>query len=357
MRNFGSDKLSALDAKFEAQKISFGPIAFQAVRVMRNLGILQMVEASRKEGIEVLAIAEELKISTYGVQVLLDAGISTGVVKQQNDKFLLTKTGYFILNDPLTEANMDFVHDVNYLGFYHLEEAIKNGKPEGLKVFGEWKTVYESLSSLPEKVQDSWFKFDHYYSDLVFPLALPIIFKDKPKRILDVGGNTGKFSIKCAEFNADAKITILDLPGQLNVAYQNIGKHGFADRIDGFAIDLLDAEKAFPKGADTIWMSQFLDCFSEEEIAHLLSRSFDALDADGALYINETYWDNQKYEASSYSLNMTSLYFTCIANGNSRMYHSEDMIRLIEAAEFYIDETFNDLGVSHTILKCKKKTS
>ena len=52
---------------------------------------------------------------------------------------------------------------------------------------------------------------------------------------------------------------------------------------------------------------------------------------------------------------MTSLYFTCIANGNSRMYHSEDMIRLIEEAGFYIDETFNDLGVSHTILKCKKK--
>ncbi len=355
MRNFGSDKLSALDAKFEAQKIAFGPIAFQAVKVMRDLGILQMVEASRKEGIEVESIATKLKLSTYGVQVLLDAGISTGVVRQKDDKFLLTKTGYFILNDPLTGANMDFVHDVNYLGFFKLKESVINGKPEGLKVFGEWKTVYESLASLPEKVQESWFKFDHYYSDLVFPLALPIIFKERPKHILDVGGNTGKFAIKCAEFDDSIKITILDLPGQLNVAYQNIGKHGFADRIDGFAIDLLNPQKAFPKGADTIWMSQFLDCFSETEIAHLLKRSFDALDENGNLYINETYWDNQKYEASSYSLNMTSLYFTCIANGNSRMYHSDDMKKLIEAAGFYVDEEFKDLGVSHTILKCKKK--
>jgi len=355
MRNFGSDKLSVLDAKFEAQKIAFGPIAFQAVRVMRNVGILHLVEESRKEGIEATTIAKKLELSNYGVQVLLDAGISLGVVYQKNDKFLLTKTGYFILNDPLTDANMDFVHDVNYLGFYNLEESIKNEKPEGLKVFGNWKTVYEGLSSLPKKVQESWFKFDHYYSDIIFQLALPIIFQDNPKLILDVGGNTGKFSIKCAEFNENVKITILDLPGQLNIAYQNIGKHGFAERIDGFAIDLLDAEKAFPKGADIIWMSQFLDCFSEVEIAHLLSRSFDALDANGALYINETYWDNQKYEASSYSLNMTSLYFTCIANGNSRMYHSEDMIRLIEEAGFYIDEVHKDLGVSHTILKCRKK--
>ena len=355
MRNFGSDKLSALNAKFEAQKIAFGPIAFQAVRVMRKLGILQMVEESRKEGIEVSSIAKKLKLSNYGVQVLLDAGLSIGVVRQVNNKFLLTKTGYFILNDPLTIANMDFTHDVNYLGFFHLEESIKNGQAEGLKVFGNWKTVYEALSSLPEQVQESWFQFDHYYSDIVFPLALPIIFQDNPKRILDVGGNTGKFSIKCAEFNPDAKITILDLPGQLNVAYQNIGKHGFADRIDGFAIDLLDAKKPFPKGADVVWMSQFLDCFSEEEIAHLLRRSFDALNDQGALYINETFWDNQKYEASAYSLNMTSLYFSCIANGNSRMYHSEDMKRLVEAAGFSIAEEFTDLGVSHTILKCKKK--
>jgi len=354
MRNFGSDKLSALDAKFEAQKISFGPIAFQAVRSMRDLGILGMVEDSRKKGILVDEIVKELKLSRYGVQVLLDAGISTGVVLQRDDKFFLTKTGYFILNDPLTRANLDFVQDVNYLGFYNLDESVKTGKPEGLKVFGKWKTVYEALSSLPQKVQDSWFQFDHYYSDLVFPLVMPLIFADKPKNLLDIGGNTGKFSIKAAQYNPDVHITILDLPGQLHVAYQKIEEAGLSDRIDGFPIDLLNPENAYPSGVDAIWMSQFLDCFSEEEIAHLLSRAFDSLIPGGILYINETYWDRQKYQASSYSLNMTSLYFTAIANGNSRMYHSEDMIRLVKNAGFEIAEDIDGLGVSHTLLKCKK---
>ncbi len=354
MRNFGSDKLSALDAKFEAQKISFGPISFQAVRAMRDLGILGMVEDSRKSGIMVDEIVKKLKISRYGVQVLLDAGISVGVVLQKDNKFFLTKTGYFILNDPLTKANMDFVQDVNYLGFYNLDESVKNGKPEGLKVFGEWKTVYEGLSSLPEKVQESWFGFDHYYSDLVFPLVMPLIFADKPKHLLDIGGNTGKFSIKAAQYNKEVKITILDLPGQLEVAYKNIAKEKLSDRIDGFAIDLLNPKLAYPAHVDAIWMSQFLDCFAEDEISHLLSRAYDSLDEGGILYINETYWDRQKYPASSYSLNMTSLYFTAIANGNSRMYHSEDMIRLVENAGFKIAEDIDGLGVSHTLLKCKK---
>lgn len=354
MRNFGSDKLTALEAKFEAQKIAFGPIAFQAVRVMRDLGILQMVEKSRKAGILVKDIAEELKLSSYSVQVLLDAGLSCQVVLQKVDRFYLTKTGYFILNDPLTEANMDFVQDVNYLGFYNLEDSVKKGKPEGLKVFGKWDTIYEGLSQLPEKVQESWFKFDHYYSDLVFPLVMPLIFADKPKNLLDIGGNTGKFSIKAAQYNPDVHITILDLPGQLNVAYEKIEEANLSDRIDGFPIDLLDPKNAYPKKVDAIWMSQFLDCFSEDEISHLLSRAFDALIPGGILYINETYWDRQQYIASSYSLNMTSLYFTAMANGNSRMYHSEDMIRLVKKVGFEIAEDIDGLGVSHTLLKCRK---
>jgi len=354
MRNFGSDKLSALDAKFEAQKLSFGPIAFQAVRTMRDLGILELVENARKEGILVDEMVEKLHLSRYGIQVLLDAGISIGVVLQKNDRFLLTKIGYFILNDPLTRANLDFVQDVNYLGFYHLDESIKNGKPEGLKVFGDWDTVYEGLASLPPKVKESWFQFDHYYSDLVFPLVMPLIFADKPKKLLDIGGNTGKFSIKAANYNPDVHITILDLEGQLKVAKKEIEKAGLSDRIDGYKIDLLNPKLAYPADVDAIWMSQFLDCFSEKEIAHLLSRAYDALIPGGILYINETYWDRQKYPASTYSLNMTSLYFTAIANGNSRMYHSNDMIKLVKQAGFEITEDIDGLGVSHTLLKCKK---
>jgi hypothetical protein len=352
--NLGSDKKSALQAKFDAQKIAFAPIMFQAAKALRDLGILEILKKNRK-GLTKNEVAEELQLAVYGVKVLLEAGLSLEMVRVENDRFFITKTGWFILCDELTRVNMNFTHDVNYLGMFSLTESIKTGKPSGLKTFGEWDTVYEGLSQLPADVQKSWFDFDHFYSDLAFPEILPLVFENSPKHILDIGGNTGKFAVKCAEFNPDVKITILDLPGQLEKAYQNIQSHNFDLRISGYPINLLDHSKPFPKNPDVIWMSQFLDCFSQQDILELLNRARNAMNESSSLFILETYWDMQKHEASTYSLHATSLYFTNIANGCSQMYHSNDMISLIEKAGLYIDEVFEDIGVSHTLFKCKIK--
>lgn len=352
--NFGDDKKSAFQAQFDAQKIAFAPIMFQAARSLRDLGILECLK-DHKEGITIEEVAKELNLSVYGVKVLLEAGLSLEMVYAKEHKFFITKTGWFVLTDDLTKVNMDFTQDVNYLGFFKLEEAVKTGKPEGLKVFGNWSTVYEALSELPEQVRKSWFGFDHYYSDESFPIVLPILFESNPKKIMDVGGNTGKFSIKCAEFNKDVKVTILDLPGQLADAYKNIEAHGFMDRIDGYPINLLDHSKAYPTGYDIVWMSQFLDCFSQEDIIELLKKAKSAINKNGAVYIMETFWDNQRTDAGRYSLVATSLYFTCIANGCSQMYHTQDMLNLIEKAGLKVEQTYDKIGVSHTVLKCVPK--
>jgi len=355
MNNYGSDTKSALQAKFDAQKIAFAPIMFQAARALRNLGILEYLLKTKRKGADIETIAKSLSLSVYGVKVLLEAGLSLELVMIKDNKYYITKTGYFMLSDELTRVNMDFTQDVNYKGMMHLEDSIVNGKPEGLKVFGNWDTVYEALSELPPKVRKSWFAFDHYYSNYAFPEVLPHIFKSNPKKILDVGGNTGKFSIYCAQNNDNVHMTILDLPGQVKDAKIKIHEAGLDERISTHALNLLDNSIPFPTGYDAIWMSQFLDCFSQEEISGLLHRSHDALDEKGSLFILETYWDKQEFEASTYSLHATSLYFTSIANGNSQMYHSDDMAKLIDKSGLYIDEIIENIGVSHTLFKCKKK--
>jgi ubiquinone/menaquinone biosynthesis C-methylase UbiE len=355
-RNYGNDKKHALEAKLNAQKIAWAPMMFQAAKALRDLGILALL-LKNKKGLTAAEVAKEVKISEYGATVLLEAGLSLELVYLKDDNFILTKTGYFMESDPLTKANMDFTHDVNYEAFLYLQDSIKDSKPTGLhKVFGDkWETVYAALAEMPQQFRKSWFGFDHYYSDNAFPELMDIVFKNKPKKILDVGGNTGKWSIQCVTHDPDVEMTILDHPGQLREAYHNAAKVGHQDRVKGQAMDLLKHEVPFPEGFDIVWMSQFLDCFGEEDILGLIMRAKRALNKDGKLYILETYWDDQKYEASTYSLHATSLYFTCVANGNSRMYHSDDLRNLLEKAGMQIVETHSNIGISHTLFVCEPK--
>ena len=355
MEFFSRDKKSAFEAKETAQWIAFGPVIFQAARVLRNKGILKLIEESGITGLTIEEIAEKVKLSVYGVRVLLESGLGIGLVLVNDKKYTLGKTGYFILHDSLTKTNMDFVHDINYKGLFYLEESIETGKPAGLKAFGEWETIYEGLSKLPEHVQKSWFSFDHYFSDDAFPFVLKLIYKHDVKNILDIGGNTGKWAIASSNYLPDIHITIMDLPGQLNVARKRIDDLGLNERVSFLPVNILDETVKLPKGFDAIWMSQFLDCFSETEIVSILKRCYEALDENGQIIILEPFWDRQKFEVGAFCLQQISIYFTTMANGNSQMYSSETFFKCIEQAGFEIVEQTDQIGLSQTLLKCKKR--
>ena len=47
-------------------------------------------------------------------------------------------------------------------------------------------------------------------------------------------------------------------------------------------------------------MSQFLDCFSEENILQILKQAAQSMNEDTRLFILETYWDRQKFDISTF---------------------------------------------------------
>lgn len=352
-KRIANDQKSLYQAKLEAQKLAFGPLAFQAALALRDLGILAVLAQGDPQGMTAERVAESTRLPLYGVKVLLEAGMVSELVALQGERFRLRKLGLLVLQDAMTRANMDFTADVCYRGMAHLREAIETGKPAGLRELGPWATIYEGLAHLPPHVQQSWFAFDHFYSDGLFPAALPVVFERKPKRLLDVGANTGKFSRACLGYDADVRVTLLDHPGQLEMARKAIAESGHSERASYHPIDFLDRAREFPGEHDAIWMSQFLDCFSEDEIVSILERARRALAPDGRIYIVDTYWDKQEHEAARFVLVMTTLYFTCLANGNSKMYHSDDMRACVKRAGLQIEREVDDLSLSHTMFICR----
>jgi ubiquinone/menaquinone biosynthesis C-methylase UbiE len=345
-------KHQSLDAKFLSQLISMGPFVFQTARCLKKYRFLSLIFKKNNEGASLFEIQQSSQLSTYSIEVLLDAGISCKLIYFENQKYYLTQVGYYIQFDEITKTNMNFSHDVCYKGLFDLDGSLEKNSPEGLKTFGNWTTIYEGLTSLPSDVLESWFNFDHLYSDGAFPRALPYVFETNPKNIMDIGGNTGKFAMTCSKAQAQVKVTLVDHPKQVELAKNNVKNAGLESQIDFFACDILDESSELPKGYDIIWMSQFLDCFSEDQIVYLLNKVKKSLNPQGSILIMETFTDNQRFDSAKFCLDMTSLYFTVMANGKSRMYPLNRFSQLIERAGLKIDASYEGIKLFHTILRC-----
>ena len=109
---FKKDTKTALEAMNSAQWIAFAPMVFQASRILRDSGILTVILESRNNGLTLEEIASKIKMPHYGIRVLLESGLGIGLVIRNDDKYTITKTGYFILRDELTKVK-DFTaaHD------------------------------------------------------------------------------------------------------------------------------------------------------------------------------------------------------------------------------------------------------
>jgi ubiquinone/menaquinone biosynthesis C-methylase UbiE len=337
------------DYIIEAQRIAFAPFEFQATKTLIETGLLNFLYTNKWRNIK--QITKHINLTKYGVTVLIEAGIAVKLILERNNEYSLSKLGIFFVSDKMTTLNFQFTDYVCYKGLEHLGESIRNGKPSGLKVFGKWATIYEALADLPNDTRRSWLNFDHFYSDQAFPEVLPIVFECNPKNILDVGGNTGKWTIECLRYSDTVKIVIADHEGQLKDAKSNLCKENLLDRADFYPTDLLKGG-GLPKDFDIIWMSQFLCCFSEEEIQRILNMAKDSLGESSRLFILDTFLDKQNHPAAEYILRMTSLYFTCFANGNSKVYHSNTVKNCIKKAGLTIKKETNYIGLGHTLLEC-----
>ena len=248
----------------QVHQLAFSPLFFQAAMAARNMGVLAAVDgtaapfggadgrrpapavgAARTEGITPAEVAARANVSHYAARVLLEGCLALELVALEADRYRITDAGKLWLFDPMTKVNADFVQHICYAGAARLEDSLRTGKPAGLDVFGPWSTIYEGLTELPPDAQASWFAFDHFYSDGAFPLAFPRVFEPRPRRLLDVGGNTGKWALHCLAHDPEVEITVLDHPGQVARLQHNAVTAGLAARLHTVALDLLDHDRAF----------------------------------------------------------------------------------------------------------------
>ena len=105
---YTEEQLSAREAQRLAEFIAWGPVVFQASRLMVKWGILDLIRDA-DEGLTRQEICQKTGLSDYAVKCLLEASLCIGTIlaDTETDRYTLSKTGWFLLNDPATRVNID----------------------------------------------------------------------------------------------------------------------------------------------------------------------------------------------------------------------------------------------------------
>lgn len=146
----------------------------------------------------------------------------------------------------------------------------------------------------------------------------------------------------------------MDLPQQIKLAKQTIYEKNI-NNISTIEANILMDDSLIPTGFDIIWMSQFLDCFKEEQILYILNKIKKTLTDNSEVCIMEPFWDRQNNETAAYCVINTSPYFTAMANGYSKMFKYSDFEKLVLESGLAIIETIDNIGLCQTIIRCKLK--
>jgi hypothetical protein len=354
---FSEDEMNAGEALNRAHDLAFAPYAFEVARILRDRGLLAALEERGDEGLSAGQAATSASLPLNSATVLLEAGLGIGLVSGRDGRFRVTKAGHYFLQNSTVRSNTDLMRDLCLPGLEHLEASFEAGRPLGLSSFGDWSNIFEALPALPMRARQSWYAFNNHHSSAAFGDAMPSIFAQRPRRILDIGGSTGLFALTCLDYNDEVHIGIADLSSEPARTEPGIKAAIRAGRVTLHKLDVLDLAAQLPGGYDAIWMSQFMPCFSEDQIRSILRRCYEVLPDGGRLWLMEAFWDRQRYQAAAAAQQMTSVYFVHLATGVSRMWQSDTLLSLIAESGFGLLSIKDDMGRGHTLLELRKSSN
>jgi SAM-dependent methyltransferase len=156
------------------------------------------------------------------------------------------------------------------------------------------------------------------------------------RRLLDVGGGSGCFSIAFAARHPELRCTVMELPAMCDVAREHIERGGAADRVDTRAVDMF--REAWPTGYDAIFYANVFHDWNLDTNAELARKAHAALEPGGRILLHEILIDDSgtgPVTAAAFSVLM--LFAT-----RGRQYSYVELKKLLE------DAGFHDVGVTAT---------
>lgn len=255
----------------------FGGIAFQTVLAAVNLGVFDTLSGGPLMAAE---IARQTKTDQRGITVLLEALEALGYVAKKGNQYANTAMAakWLVRSSPTSVASgYDFWGKALSEFGGTVEESILRGRPA--------TPFYQWIEHQPETLQhfQSWLMAAGRITADAFIAKVKL--PPTARRLLDVGGGHGLYSIKFCQRYPHLSATVFDLPGALEVARQTIADAGIGARVSVQAGDFLVDELG--TGYDVALLFNIVHGLLPEQNVGLLSKVAGALNPDGGVIIME----------------------------------------------------------------------
>ena len=165
------------------------------------------------------------------------------------------------------------------------------------------------------------------------------------RRILDLGGGSGAYSIAFAKASAEVRCEILDIPEVVPLTAEYVSRAGVSTQVRLRAGDMLVDD--FGSGYDLILLNAICHMFSEEQNRELFRRAQRALAPNGRLVVQDFILDPEKTSpqwAALFSLNML------VGTDAGASYNEAEYTAWMEAAGFSETVRINLPGPSDLIV-------
>lgn len=219
---------------------------------------------------------------------------------------LLTREGELYKNTPVADAflvkgrpayiahGLKFAEDL-YPAWGRLAEAVRTGRPT---------MAHETmLGEDKEKTRAFVYAMHERARGISSVLPHNVDFSGR-KRLLDVGGGPGTYSMVVVRQTPGLTSTVLDLPGVLEVTREIVAE--YADRIELTSGDYHTA--SFGSGYDAALLSGIMHRETPESCRMLLRKAFDAMVPGGMAVVSDVFFENDDRNsppfATYFALNM-----------------------------------------------------
>lgn len=149
------------------------------------------------------------------------------------------------------------------------------------------------------------------------------------RRLLDVGGGTGAYSILLAQNHPGLEAVVFDLPAVVGITRETVARYGLSDRITARAGNYHDDDLG--TGFDVVLLSNMLHQEDPETCLRLLRKAASAL-VDGGTLIVQLAFLNPDRVGPPWAV-LLSLQ-VLLAYQGGRMYTTDDIVAMLPAAGF-----------------------